>query len=86
MRYSPKTRGFDPPSTPRRRGGKAAKRGLSDEQVPTLVLRDRFGQTADYVLARDDARHIAHALASMRGRGCDPVYRCQPRIGGGCQD
>jgi len=48
---------------PRRRGGKAAKRGLSDEQVPTLVLRDRFGQTADYVLARDDARPIAHALA-----------------------
>jgi hypothetical protein len=48
---------------PRRRGGKAAKRGLSDEQVPTLVLRDRFGQTADYVLARDDARHIAPVLA-----------------------
>jgi hypothetical protein len=48
---------------PQRRGGKAAKRGSSDEQVPTLVLRDRFGQTADNVLTRDDARHIAPVLA-----------------------
>lgn len=48
----------------RRRGGKAAKRGLSDEQVPILVLRNRSGQTADFVLQRDDAAHIAPALAS----------------------
>ena len=48
---------------PRRRGGKASKRGLSNEQVPTLVLRDRSGQTADFVLDRGDARHIAPALA-----------------------
>jgi hypothetical protein len=46
----------------RRRGGKAAKRGLSDEQVPILVLRDRSGQTADFVLQRGDAAHIAPAL------------------------
>jgi transposase-like protein len=36
--------------TPRKRGGKASKRGLSDEQVPVLVLRDRSGATADGVL------------------------------------
>jgi transposase-like protein len=48
---------------PRRRGGKAAKRGLSDEQVPILVLRDRSGQTADFVLERDDACHIEPLLA-----------------------
>jgi transposase-like protein len=35
---------------PRRRGGKAAKRGLSAEQVPILVLRSRAGETSDFVL------------------------------------
>ena len=48
---------------PRRRGGKAAKRGLSDEQVAVLVLRDRSGQTADFVLQRGDARHIEPVFA-----------------------
>ncbi len=47
---------------PRRRGGKAAKRGLSAEQVPILVLRDRAGQTADFVLARGNAEHVSPAL------------------------
>ena len=46
----------------RRRGSKAPKRGLSDEQVPILVLRDRCGQTADFVLHRGDAVRIAPAL------------------------
>jgi transposase-like protein len=36
---------------PRRRGGKAAKRGLSAEQVPILVLRNRSGDTTDFVLS-----------------------------------
>lgn len=35
---------------PRHRGGKAAKRGLSAEQVPILVVRNRAGQTTDHVL------------------------------------
>ena len=34
----------------RRRGGHATKRGLSDEQVPVLVVRNRAGQTADFGL------------------------------------
>jgi len=34
----------------RRRGGHASKRGLSDEQVPVLVVRNRAGQTADFGL------------------------------------
>lgn len=46
----------------RRRGGKAAKRGLSDEQVPILVLRDRAGQTADFVLERANAQYIKPVL------------------------
>jgi transposase-like protein len=35
---------------PRKRGGKASKRGLSDEQVPVLVVRDRHAATTDQVL------------------------------------
>ena len=35
---------------PRKRGGKASKPGLSNEQVPVLVLRDRSGTTTDAVL------------------------------------
>ena len=34
----------------RRRGGKASKRGLSDEQVPVLVAVDRSGTTVSVVL------------------------------------
>jgi transposase-like protein len=48
---------------PRRRGGRAAKRGLSDEQVPVLVLRDRAGQISDFVLERADTQHITPVLA-----------------------
>ena len=42
---------------PRKRGGRAAKRGLSREQIPVLVARDRSGVTTDYVLA--DGRKAA---------------------------
>ena len=38
---------------PRRRGGRAAKHGLSKEQVPVLVARDRPGGTANIILAAD---------------------------------
>ena len=34
---------------PRKRGGKATKRGISDEQMCILVARDRSGQTLDWV-------------------------------------
>lgn len=46
----------------RKRGGKAAKRGLSKEQVPVLVARDRSGATADFILDVDDAPHVVAAL------------------------
>ena len=35
---------------PRKRGGKASKRGRSEEQVCILVARDRTGATTDHVL------------------------------------
>jgi hypothetical protein len=35
------------PRKPRKRGGKSAKRGLSAEQIPVIVARDRQGATTD---------------------------------------
>lgn len=51
--------------TPRKRGGKAAKRGLSKEQIPVLVARDRAGSTADFILENDDKTHVAAALKQI---------------------
>lgn len=45
------------PRPPRKRGGRASKRGLSREQIPVLVARDRSGVTTDYVLS--DTRKAA---------------------------
>lgn len=50
---------------PRKRGGKASKRGLSDEQIPVLICRDRTGSTADFVLDKADKEHIGAALKSI---------------------
>lgn len=47
---------------PRKRGGSASKRGLSKEQVPVLVARDRSGGTADFILAADGKANIVAAL------------------------
>jgi len=49
------------PRKARKRGGKAAKRGLSHEQVSVLVARDRAGVTADCVLKATDAATLAAA-------------------------
>ena len=46
----------------RRRGGKASKRGLSDEQVPILVAVDRSGTTACSVLPSVTADSVQCAL------------------------
>ena len=50
------------PRASRERGGKAAKRGLSAEQIPVIVARDRTGATIDAVLPRLDAASITAAL------------------------
>lgn len=47
---------------PRKRGGKAAKRGLSAEQVPVLIARDRNKATTDHILQDRSAQSIAAAL------------------------
>ncbi len=50
------------PRAPRKRGGKASKRGLSAEQIPVIVARDRGGATIDGVLPRLDAASITAVL------------------------
>lgn len=50
---------------PRRRGGRAGKRGISREQVPVLVARDRSGSTANFILAVDDKANVAAALGPI---------------------
>jgi transposase-like protein len=46
----------------RKRGGSAAKRGLSVEQIPVIITRDRHGATTDAVLPRLNRASIAAAL------------------------
>ena len=51
----------------RRRGGKARKRGLSDEQVPVLVAADRSGMTVSAVLPAVNADTLQSAIGASRG-------------------
>lgn len=49
----------------RKRGGSAAKRGTSKEQIPVLVTRDRAGNTADAILPADDKASVVAALGPL---------------------
>lgn len=60
-----KGRRSDMPRKPRKRGGKSAKRGLSAEQIPVIVARDREGSTTDAVLPRLNRVSIAAALGGV---------------------
>lgn len=46
----------------RKRGGKATKRGLSDEQIPVIVARDRSGVTLTQVLPEVTTASITKVL------------------------
>jgi transposase-like protein len=50
------------PRKSRKQGGSAAKRGLSAEQIPVIITRDRQGATTDAVLPRLNRASIAAAL------------------------
>lgn len=54
-----------PERKPRQRGGKAKKRGLSDEQVPVLVAADRSGATVSAMLPAVTADAIRAVLAPV---------------------
>ena len=60
LSFKGKRSGFD--RKPHKRGGKAGKRGLSNEQVPVLVARDRAGVTMDCVLKAMDMTTLSTAL------------------------
>jgi transposase-like protein len=53
------------PRKSRKRGGKSAKRGLSAEQIPVIVARDRQGATTDAVLPKLNRVSIAAALGGL---------------------
>lgn len=50
---------------PRKRGGKASKRGISGELVPILIAADRTGVTASAVLPGVNAAAFVHALGPV---------------------
>ena len=55
--------------TSRRRGGKASKRGLSEEQVPMLIVRDREKVTFDAVFSTPSSKeNIRRVLADKLGQ------------------
>lgn len=51
--------------SPRKRGGKASKRGTSEEQTAVLICRDRTGSTANFILERADKAHIGAVLKPL---------------------
>lgn len=54
-----------PERKPRRRGGKATKRGLSGQQTPILIATDRSGTTVSSILPVDNGESIAKALGPV---------------------
>lgn len=72
----------------RRRGGKASKRGLSDEQVPVLVAADRSGATVSAVLPAVSAAHLQAVLGPVLDQdallvtdGCTSYPPCAAALG-----
>jgi transposase-like protein len=61
---------------PRKRGGKASKRGLSREQVPILVAVDRAGVTISAVLPSVSAASLQAALEPVLSKDALLVTDC----------
>lgn len=76
------------PRAPRKRGGKAKKRGLSAEQIPVLVVRDRYGATTDSVLKKVTEETVGAVLKPVLAEDAllctdgSPVYRALARTEG----
>ena len=49
----------------RKRGGKAKKRGLSSEQIPVLIIRDRSGATSDAILPTVSTAALSDVLTPL---------------------
>lgn len=79
----------DLPRKARARGGVSKTTGGgSEDQVSVLIVRDRAGNTADYMLKKLDSQHVSAALASIvDGDAClctdkAAVYRAFTRATG----
>lgn len=77
-----------PDRKPRKRGGKASKRGLSDEQVPVLVAVDRSGTTVSAVRPQVSAAAFHAVLAPVLDKdallvtdGCTSYPPCAASLG-----
>lgn len=73
---------------PRKRGGRAHKRGLSHEQVPILVAADRSGATVSAVLPsvsadalRDVLEPVVEKDALLISGGCTSYPPCAAALG-----
>jgi transposase len=72
----------DLPRPARKRGGVAAKRGLSEEQIPVLIARDRSAHTTDAVLEKADTASVRRVLEPVIDRDAvlcsdgNVIYRC----------
>jgi hypothetical protein len=67
---------------PRHHGGKAAKHGLSAEQVPILVLRNHTGQSTDSVLEASNKPSVTETLKPALAEDallCTEAAACWPR-------
>jgi transposase-like protein len=56
------------PRAARKRGGKAKTRGLSREQIPVLVVRDRHGAVIDAVLPDQSKAAVKKVLSGRLGK------------------
>jgi len=77
-----------PDRKPRKRGGKAKKRGLSDEQVPVLMAADRSGATVSAVLPAVTADALCAVLEPVLDKdallvtdGCTSYPPCAATLG-----
>ena len=73
------------PRLPRKRGGRAAKRGLSEEQIPVLIARDRNRTTFDAVLPKANSQSVIERLGpvidpdAILCSDANPIYRAFAR-------
>lgn len=67
------SKGQKPGRKPRKRGGKATRKDRGMDLIPVLVVRDRSGATADFLL---DAVSKASFTGALRGRVHDDAVLC----------
>ena len=73
--------------SPRKRGGKAKKRGLSSEQIPVLIARDRNGQTLSRQLSAVNSQTLSEALKPVIENGsvlCTDGHAAYPNVSKDC--